>query len=246
MLTYFPSPHPGEWWYSVLCRYHVRSGNSKHRTSIKELFGGHPKVAMGTLFPNGSIYQVVSQLPKSWKCQNMILKHTLFSYYVRMYSTEQKRKMMDALCSGDSVILTHIWRSTTKKTWSLKYCPICAQEDTVKYGEPYWHREHQLPLASVCCVHHCRLQCAGEPNPRLNEVFYPLNIAVDKLSETDNSISQWEEELSAILTDYLILPLEVGPASDHNNLALALATKVMALSGAVKDFHWMRQSFIEI
>lgn len=33
MLTYFPTPYPGEWWYSVLCRYHVRSGHAKHQTT---------------------------------------------------------------------------------------------------------------------------------------------------------------------------------------------------------------------
>ena len=38
MLTCFPTPYPDEWWYSVLCRYHTRSGNTKQQTTIRELF----------------------------------------------------------------------------------------------------------------------------------------------------------------------------------------------------------------
>lgn len=27
MISFFPSPYPDELWYSVICRYHVHSGN---------------------------------------------------------------------------------------------------------------------------------------------------------------------------------------------------------------------------
>lgn len=38
MLHYFPTPYPDELWYSVLCRYHVRSGNRESATTFRELF----------------------------------------------------------------------------------------------------------------------------------------------------------------------------------------------------------------
>lgn len=221
MLTFFPTPYPGEWWYSVLCRYHVRSGHTNHQTTIKELFGGRPRAAMGTLFPNSTIYQVISQLPGPWDCRNVILNHTLFPYFVRMYSLEQKQKMLTMLCSGESVTLTNIWKTTTKRAWKLRYCPICAREDTRKYGEPFWHREHQIPLATVCTKHHCQLKCTGETNPRLSETFYPLSM-IDNSGVEERQMHQWEEPLSAILEDYLTLPLETGSTDDHNNLAQTL------------------------
>lgn len=223
MLTYFPSPYPGEWWYSALCRYHVRSGHTKQQTTIKELFGGHPRAAMGTLFPNCTVHQIISQLPSSWDCRNIILHHTLFPYYVRMYPLEQKAKMLETLCRGESVSLTHIWKATTKKAWSLRYCPACVRADMEKYGEAYWHREHQLPLAMVCCVHNCRLQCAGEPDPRLNEAFYPLS--QERIADVAPPEKSWCETLSRAVSNYLTLPLEAGPTADHNNLAQALMNK---------------------
>ena len=62
MLTYFPTPYPGEWWYSVLCRYHVRSGNTKQQTTVQELFPGRTRAAIGSVLPNNTMKQIISQL----------------------------------------------------------------------------------------------------------------------------------------------------------------------------------------
>lgn len=49
----------------VIKRIHVRSGNYNHQTTIKELFKGKSKAAMGALFPifpNSTIHQIISLL----------------------------------------------------------------------------------------------------------------------------------------------------------------------------------------
>jgi uncharacterized protein YerC len=38
-----------------------------------------------------------------------------------------------------------------------RWCPMCLIDDCAKYGEPYWHRSHQLPNIFVCWQHHCAL-----------------------------------------------------------------------------------------
>ena len=38
-LPFFPTPYPDELFYSVLCRYKLRSGNPASRTVIEELYG---------------------------------------------------------------------------------------------------------------------------------------------------------------------------------------------------------------
>ncbi|MCC0179846.1 TniQ family protein [Waterburya agarophytonicola K14] len=35
----------------------------------------------------------------------------------------------------------------------LKFCPQCRAEDEQKYGEAYWHRQHQIPGMLVCLKH---------------------------------------------------------------------------------------------
>ena len=47
MLQYFPTPYPDELWYSVLGRYHVRSGNPNSATTLRELFGAESVGGMG-------------------------------------------------------------------------------------------------------------------------------------------------------------------------------------------------------
>ena len=39
MIPFFPAPYPDELWYSVICRYHIRSGNPSVKYSIRELYG---------------------------------------------------------------------------------------------------------------------------------------------------------------------------------------------------------------
>lgn len=225
MLTFFPTPYPGEWWYSVLCRYHVRSGHSKHQSTVKELFGGRPKAAMGTLFPNSSVWQVVSQLPPQiLEVRTVLLQHSLFPYYIRFYAQEEKNKMMEQLSAGTSVSLTHIWRATAKKEWQLRYCPLCVHEDRANYGECFWHTAHQIPLTSHCVKHRCRLQYVGDENPRLSEYFYPLESVGHNL-EADEPPTEYELTLSCILADYLMQPIHVGPPHGHNNLAQQLFNK---------------------
>ena len=47
MLQYFPTPYPDELWYSILGRYHVRSGNQNSATTLRELFGAESVGGMG-------------------------------------------------------------------------------------------------------------------------------------------------------------------------------------------------------
>ena len=36
---------------------------------------------------------------------------------------------------------------------TLRFCPTCVSEETKLYGEPYWHRTHQVPGVFVCHAH---------------------------------------------------------------------------------------------
>ena len=63
MLQYFPTPYPDEPWYSVLGRYHVRSGNPNSATTLRELFGEESVGGMGNFLPNCGIRRVAEKLP---------------------------------------------------------------------------------------------------------------------------------------------------------------------------------------
>ncbi len=40
---------------------------------------------------------------------------------------------------------------------SLCFCPLCMKQETEQFGEPYWHRLHQIPGVTCCPKHRVKL-----------------------------------------------------------------------------------------
>jgi hypothetical protein len=45
----------------------------------------------------------------------------------------------------------------------LRFCPLCIEEDRKRFGEPYWHRLHQIPGVEVCPTHSAFLEQSTIP-----------------------------------------------------------------------------------
>lgn len=225
MLTYFPTPHPGEWWYSVLCRYHIRSGNTKQQTTVQELLH-QPRAPLGAVFPNSTIYKICSQLPSElFPIQELILRHTLFPYYTRFQTLAMKDAMLDKVCRGEMATITSIRKFAEKDTWRPRYCPCCAAEDQEQLGEAYWHVCHQIPLMNYCPVHSCRLVTVEElPMGQLDYTFFPLSGFELTLPPSQlEDAPRWQLTLSKILYDYQTLPQTTSITDGYSNLAITLS-----------------------
>uniref|UniRef100_UPI003FF07E62 TniQ family protein n=1 Tax=Gemmiger formicilis TaxID=745368 RepID=UPI003FF07E62 len=90
MIPFFPTPYPDELWYSVICRYHIRSGNPSVKYSIRELYGANhinvPVELCGALSP------LLDALPtKDLTAKDIIMQHTLYPYYTRFFSINRKK-----------------------------------------------------------------------------------------------------------------------------------------------------------
>ena len=216
MLTYFPTPLPGEWWYSVLCRYHVRSGHSKHATTIGELYRGRPMVH-GRLIPGGDCAAIVSRLPPGiLSLHEVLIRHTLLPYYTRFFSAEKKRQVWHALCSGHGSGITSVRTQMPDGAEGLKYCPVCYHSDTTQYGEPYWHREHQIPLLPLCPTHKVPLVTVPVKFARLSEMFLPL-ISIRCQEAVAEDTKPWAEPLTDMLM--ALLCEDYVPTVGYNNLS---------------------------
>lgn len=225
MLSYFPTPYPQEWWYSVLCRYHVRSGRDKQQTTVMELFG-KPRVPLGSVFPNSSIRQVCSRLPSEiFPIREMILRHTLFPFYMRCQTFEAKEEMLGKLCRGEMTTITSIRKFAEKDAWRPRYCPCCATEEQEKLGEPYWHVNHQIPLMSHCPVHGCRLIPMEElPMSQLDYTFFPLSgFGLTPPVPQSEDTPEWQLTLSKVLHEYWALPHATSATEGYSNLAITLS-----------------------
>lgn len=220
MLTYFPPPYPGEWWYSVLCRYHVRSGHSKYATTISELYGGRPMVH-GRLIPGGDCAAVLSNLPPGvLSLDDVLANHTLLPYYTRFFQADKKRQVWEALRAGHGSGITSVRTQMPDGTEGLKYCPMCYQADTAQYGEPYWHSAHQIPLLPLCPTHKVPLVSVPIKFARLSELFLPL-ISVRSSDSENVKIAHWIEPLTDMIAALLCGDYHV-PVDGHNNLHTAL------------------------
>lgn len=218
MLTWFPTPYPDEIFYSLLCRYYISTGIKEHVIVKRQLFGDREGIKMATLYPNAAIHTVLSKLPKGlFDERDMILHHTPFLYYTRMYPAEERKALLDELTQGRGKTPTHLWRTFPKDGYAMRYCPCCVKDDTQTFGEPYYHVEHQIPLSSVCVRHKCRLKQITVQNPRLsmNNRFFPLG-TLEVEREPDMDVSDSELRVSKLVREYWKLPLSVSPPACNN------------------------------
>lgn len=206
MLHSFPTPYPNELWYSVMCRHMMRSGS----LSIME---SRMKEVSFSLLYDKSIARVVSELPKgTFRIEELVMKHTLFPYITRTYSYERKKRYVNELISENASAVR--WNASTKTPTFLKYCPICRKEELERYGEGYWHREHQLPLVTVCPEHGCRL---NRFRNKLNQCN-TLGFEEEPLFDAE----PYEKALAIKSFWYLSDPFDVCPSSENDGLFLAL------------------------
>lgn len=157
MISFFPTPYPDELWYSVICRYHIRSGNPCVKHTLQQLYGEHYYNA--SLMLCGPVQHILAQFPgKLLSAKQIILEHTLYPYYARFFPASRKRAAFGYVQRGDqrAVHRLGIYQSGITQH-VMRYCPDCLAEDITQYGEPYWHRLHQLPDMQICPKHHCWL-----------------------------------------------------------------------------------------
>ncbi len=210
MLAYFPTPYPDEIWLSVLWRYQIRIGDV------------NPLYSAGSFTACPGVSQVTAELPEGMMdAEEMILEHSLFCYYYRMRTIEDKIKLLAALSTDEGRAGQH---TQNRQLLVLRYCPCCMKEDMEKYGESYWHREHQLPYMPVCPKHKVRLieyrdkKPGQQKRPKLPEW-------IDEGKTDYRTVSAYESALADTLCQYLTLPWNVGPSFGPSLLYMDIVKK---------------------
>ena len=221
MLSFFPTPYPDELWYSVIARYHTHSGALSWQATMKALFGNAPDTDVGSFFPNGSIHKILEQLPPGFlSAQEVALQHTLLPFLMRFQPADRKTAIMEAFLAGEDMRPRYLRATRDIKPRSMRYCPVCVREDTQTYGEPYWHREHQIGLMPLCPRHRCQLRDKPIPNTRpLGAQYLPLD--GQDWAEPDYGALEYETALTGTLYAYLTMLYDLSPNREADNLARA-------------------------
>lgn len=161
----FPDPYPDELLYSVQARYQERLGDW-HGCHTSQEFFGSPHVIASTLF-SSHLSTLVARLPRQalslenqdelrHTARDLLTAHTLLPYYAPFLPPERLARVEeDLLHAGGPTVQTRmgIMASAVSAPRWLRYCPVCAQEDRTRFGEPYWRREQQAPGLLICVRH---------------------------------------------------------------------------------------------
>ena len=175
MLSFFPKPYPDEILYSILARYHVRSGNMGPKITVQELFNSHNAIATADLPCNLEALATNLSLISRITVEELIQNHTLYRFYAAFLPQERSQQTLEAMRSGDGGGIhdqVGIRASLVRVPRYFRFCPQCIQNDQQTYGELYWHRSHQVPGVLVCPHHAEVLQDSSIPIQGLNRHEY--------------------------------------------------------------------------
>lgn len=178
MIYFFPYSYKDETFYSLVSRYKVWSGNTNAKALLRELYGKESVTASKHLTSN--FIEFKSNLPLSYNVsiEEFINKTTLYKYYLAFSDDERASIIYELMKSGDgSRIFSTLGLSNNNMSNknNLKYCKECIREDKEKYGEAYWHREHQIAGILICDKHKTSLFEVPNEEVRNRQEFININ-----------------------------------------------------------------------
>ncbi|MCA1321979.1 TnsD family transposase [Bacillus tianshenii] len=154
MISHFPPLYKDELFYSVLARYHQRSGNDSSKETLRDLFGKSSNTAISDF--SGDLSLLCQRIGSdNYNPIDIIRYHTLLPYFIPFISQEHGEKQINQMTSGQNAVSVALGlaASTVKETNNFRFCRKCFDEETAIVGEAYWHRAHQLPGVLICHKH---------------------------------------------------------------------------------------------
>lgn len=158
MLSWFPLPYPDESLYSLIARYHERSGNYLVCDTIEQLFGDK-RQASSTVIPYrlGHMADLTERYGLTF--EKLLHEHTLYDFFLLFSKEENREKVAQILKSNIPKSYDTYLGLFDRQGFpqNMRFCPRCKEEEREKYGESYWHNLHQAPGMLCCTKHECRL-----------------------------------------------------------------------------------------
>lgn len=165
MVCYFPALLPDELLYSRLARYHLHICSQSAKQTLDDLFGSRTVRASVDL--QCHLGALSKRIPGRRKGSlDRLLASTLLTYYGAFVPHAVVQSVRRAMIVGPAAgIHARLGIAAGKRAPPnrLRWCLDCNAEARIRYGEPYWHRAHQLPGVLVCPVHEGRLRKAVLP-----------------------------------------------------------------------------------
>ncbi len=233
-LPFFPSPYPNELFYSVLARYKVRCGYISDRHLLHEVFNRYTTLASPEM-PNCISLAVDNIRPTiASTAKEIIRDHTLYPLYTSFSPSNIKQKVEAEMLGHNSntyMVTLGIARCFLPQNTWFRYCPLCVEEQLVKYGEPYWDRRWFNLFTQYCPIH----GVAFVPTPRAthNSSRHELRPLLEDLvnkSKIQTALVQatWQDNLVSKVAKHLL--------SHQNTFSYSQLTNFYRSRAAYADF----------
>lgn len=211
MLEGFNPPYENETWYSAFARYTSRMRYGSPLPMRKAGYRDHSTLRIDIPCTLSTVEQ---QLYPRWglSLERIVQNHTLLPVYLPFLDAKARERLLPTVHGEepDSVIGCYSGPLRAKYR-SFRYCPACVQDDRKRYGETYWHREHQLDWVGVCSKHLVFLESYRDqtwPHP-----------CHERLVVAEQSV------------ELLCKVREVNPKNPHHRLCLNIANDMVWLLG---------------
>ena len=198
LLPLFPVPYPGESFYSVLCRYHVRSGNVNDWHTSNQLFGYNSSLTSTLLTP------FHLEMVKHWlspssgiNSEKMLRSNTAFNLYAITSISRELERIRDVIDGRKATASFPRWMHPRiiHPSGYLRFCPECAAAQRKLYGEPYWQVLPQIEEVEYCPRHKARIR---DSHIQLESIGFHYHPASSVLTEGylgtvgKNRCQRWE------------------------------------------------------
>lgn len=170
-LPYVPTPYPGELFGHWIARIRFYVGTGAWRPILFQVgINGHLDFTTLDMFPfNPKTEAILSVLNASY--EDTIINLTTFPYWHTFHSAGPHSELLPGtrnfhvLCVRKGRTTTSNLRSFGYIRWrsvetKVMFCSACVGIDMMDKGEPYLHREHQLPNIGYCNIHRIPLLSA--------------------------------------------------------------------------------------
>ena len=209
MIKRIPNIYPHESVCSWLGRMYAQSGFIFHRYFTKEIF----------LFQFERIdFNFINLFNKDFKkliketigFEELLLNHTLFKYYSRFIDFKEREETYKLGSKNKELISKRLHILSNKKNYYLRYCPYCVKEDRIKYGECYFHIEHQIYDLNRCPIHNVKLVDTKIPNDKDSDISF---FTLEQLEPIEDG-NILKNDINYLITKYIYdvfnSPLEIN------------------------------------
>lgn len=248
MIAFFPEIYPDELLYSQLARYHSRSGYARYAFSVADLYKNDTTVHPDVEFVNQYTPDAMNWITKHETWESVLTHHTMYPAYIRFLPQVRRNNAVNGLTKREGNWKNLMCLPVSKEKRYIRYCPVCSGEDRRKYGETYWHREHQIQKIRVCPKHSCYLENSEiEISAKMSPGLHDAESLVPEHQEPRMCENCIEIEFTQYVIDVFREPIDLNnPLPVGTFLHSRLNSDYVNSSGLVRNISKLYEDYLAL